>query len=38
MFKIIFGDTKHPRILIHFLNCVIKPKSPIKNVEITKAS
>jgi predicted transposase/invertase (TIGR01784 family) len=30
----IFGDPKHPKILIHFLNCIIKPKSPIKNVEI----
>jgi predicted transposase/invertase (TIGR01784 family) len=37
MFKIIFGDPKHSRVLIHFLNCVVKPKSPIKSVEIAKS-
>ena len=34
MFKIIFGDKRHSRILIHFLNAVIQPKSPIVNVDI----
>lgn len=36
MFKMIFGNEKHPRVLIHFLNSVIKPKSPIKKVHIRK--
>ncbi|MDR0580689.1 MAG: Rpn family recombination-promoting nuclease/putative transposase [Holosporaceae bacterium] len=36
MFRMIFGNPKHSRILIHFLNCVIKPASPIKSVEIKK--
>ena len=34
MFKIIFGDKRHSRILIHFLNAVIQPKSPIVKVDI----
>jgi predicted transposase/invertase (TIGR01784 family) len=36
IFKMMFGDPKHSRILIHFLNAVIKPESPIKSVEIIK--
>ena len=36
IFKIIFGDQKHSRVLIHFLNAVIQPKSPIKSVKITQ--
>lgn len=36
LFKMIFGDSRHSRILIHFLNSVIKPTSPIKKVEIKK--
>lgn len=34
MFKMIFGDAKHSRVLIHFLNCVIKGKSPIESIDI----
>ena len=29
IFKILFGDPKHSRILIHFLNSVVKSNSPI---------
>ena len=36
LFKMIFGDKRHSRILIHFLNSVIKPIHPIKEVEIKK--
>jgi predicted transposase/invertase (TIGR01784 family) len=36
IFKMIFGNPKHPRILIHFLNCVIKGKSPIEEVSIAQ--
>ncbi|MDR2646001.1 MAG: Rpn family recombination-promoting nuclease/putative transposase [Holosporaceae bacterium] len=36
MFRMIFGNPKHSRILIHFLNCVIKPETPIKSVKIEK--
>lgn len=36
MFKMIFGNQKHSRVLIHFLNSVIKPVSPIKSVKIRK--
>lgn len=34
VFKRIFGNEKNPKILISFLNAVIKPKDPIKSVEI----
>ncbi len=34
IFKKIFGSEKHPRILISFLNAVIKPIIPIINVEL----
>ena len=34
VFKKIFGNEKHPNILISFLNAVIKSKDPIKSVEI----
>lgn len=34
MFKMLFGDAKHSRVLIHFLNCVIKGKSPIESIDI----
>ena len=34
VFKKIFGNEKHPNILISFLNSVIKSKDPIKSVEI----
>ena len=34
VFKRIFGNEKHPKILISFLNAVIKPTDPIKSVEI----
>jgi predicted transposase/invertase (TIGR01784 family) len=34
MFKIILGDPKHTRLLIHFLNAAIKSESPIESVEI----
>lgn len=41
IFKNIFGNENHPKILISFLNACIKPKSPItsvkiKNTELTK--
>ena len=38
MFQMIFGDERHPRILIHFLNSVIKPETPIKKVSIRRES
>ena len=38
MFQMIFGDERHPRILIHFLNSVINPLSPIKTVHIRRES
>ena len=34
VFKNIFGSVKHPRILISFLNSVLKPKYPIVSVNI----
>lgn len=34
VFKKIFGNEKHPEILISFLNAVIKPQSLIKSVQI----
>ena len=34
VFKKIFGNEKHPKILISFLNSVIKPTDLIKSVEI----
>lgn len=34
VFKRIFGNEKHPKILISFLNAVIKPTDLIKSVEI----
>ncbi|GHU13847.1 transposase [Alphaproteobacteria bacterium] len=34
LFKIILGDPKHSRLLIHFLNAAIKSESPITSVEI----
>jgi len=34
LFKMIFGDKRHPRILIHFLNSVIRPNSPIVSIDI----
>ncbi len=34
IFKMIFGDKRHPRILIHFLNSVIRPQSPITSIDI----
>lgn len=36
LFKMIFGDKRHSRILIHFLNSVIRSDHPIKEVEIKK--
>ena len=36
MFKIIFGNQKNSRILIHFLNSVIQTKSPIAQVHINQ--
>jgi predicted transposase/invertase (TIGR01784 family) len=35
MFKIILGNPKHARLLIHFLNSAIKSETPIRSVEIT---
>ncbi|MDR2781044.1 MAG: Rpn family recombination-promoting nuclease/putative transposase [Holosporaceae bacterium] len=37
MFKIILGDPRHSRLLIHFLNCAIKSESPITSVEIVNS-
>ena len=34
IFKILFGDQKHPRILIHLLNSIIRDPYPITEVEI----
>lgn len=34
VFKQIFGSTKHPRVLISFLNAILKPVFPIAEVEI----
>ena len=34
MFKIILGDPRHSRLLIHFLNSAVKSDSPIESVEI----
>ncbi len=34
IFKLIFGNEKHPKILISFLNAVIKPKNKITSVII----
>ena len=34
VFKRIFGNENNPRILISFLNAVLKPKKPIVSVEI----
>ena len=33
-FKLIFGDRKHKRLLIHFLNSVVESPSPIKEIDI----
>ena len=33
-FKRVFGSPEHPRITIHFLNCVLQPPRPITWVEI----
>ena len=35
-FKMIFGNQKHKRLLIHFLNCIVEVASPIKDVKIEK--
>ncbi len=32
--KMVLGNPQHPRITIHFLNAVLKPKSPIVGVQI----
>ena len=34
VFKMIFADPKHERVLIHFLNCAIESKSPITKVKV----
>jgi predicted transposase/invertase (TIGR01784 family) len=34
IFKLIFGNEKHPEILISFLNAVIKPINKIVSVKI----
>lgn len=34
VFKNIFGSPKHPRVLISFLNAILKPKNRITSVEI----
>ncbi|AWZ50084.1 hypothetical protein C3495_14680 (plasmid) [Clostridiaceae bacterium 14S0207] len=37
VFKKIFGNEKHPEILISFLNAVMKPVNPIKKVKINNS-
>ena len=37
LFKMIFTDPKHERVLIHFLNCAIEAKDPIRKVKILNA-
>ena len=34
IFKILFGDPRHPKLLIHLLNAIIKDPYPITEVEI----
>ena len=34
VFKNIFGSPKHPRVLISFLNAILKPVNKITSVEI----
>ena len=34
VFKMIFADPKHDKVLLHFLNCAIESKSPITKVKI----
>ena len=34
IFRIIFGDRKHPKYLIHLLNTLLQPKSLIKSVQM----
>lgn len=36
IFKILFGDPKHPRLLLHLLNAVVETESPITHVDIRK--
>ncbi|MDR3224654.1 MAG: Rpn family recombination-promoting nuclease/putative transposase [Holosporales bacterium] len=36
IFKMIFADPKHTRVLVHFLNSVIKQEPPIRSIEIQK--
>lgn len=36
IFKILFGDPKHPRLLLHLLNAVVETRSPIIHVDIRK--
>ena len=33
VFKKIFGSEKHPRVLISFLNAILKPINPIRSEE-----
>lgn len=34
VFRKIFGDSKHSRVLIHFLNSIIESKTKINTAEI----
>jgi len=36
VFKILFGNPKHPRLLLHLLNAVVETSSPITHVDIKK--
>ena len=36
IFKILFGDPKHPRLLLHLLNAVVETEFPITHVDIQK--
>lgn len=36
VFKILFGNPKHPRLLLHLLNSVVETSSPITHVDIRK--
>ncbi len=36
VFKILFGNPKHPRLLLHLLNSVVETSSPITHIDIRK--
>lgn len=36
VFKILFGNPKHPRLLLHLLNSVVETGSPTTHIDIRK--